>query len=49
MVCERWSVTVCERKCVTRLCVKDGVSKRVDDNVVCEKWCVKDGVGQSWV
>ena len=25
VVCEGWSVTVCERWCVTKLCVKDGV------------------------
>ena len=41
MVCERW--------CVKKLCVKDGVSKMVGDNVVCERWCVtklgvKEGV-----
>ena len=40
MVCERW--------CVTKLCVKDGVSKMVCvcvcDKVVCQRWCVKDGV-----
>ena len=47
MVCERWSVTVCERLCVTKLCVKHGVSKMVGDNVVCERWCVKDGVRKS--
>ena len=44
VVCARWSVTVCERWCVTkwceRLCVKDGVSKIVYDKVVCERWCV---------
>ena len=35
-----------ERWCWTKLCVcvKDGVSKMVGDKVVCEKWCVKDGV-----
>ena len=37
---------VCERWCVTKLYVKDGVC--VCDKVVCEKWCVtklygKDG------
>ena len=52
MVCERLSVTVCERWCVTKVCVKDGVSKMVCDKVVCErwcvtKWCVKDGVRAS--
>ena len=35
------SKMVCE-KCVTRLCVKDGVSKRVGDKVGCERGCVKD-------
>ena len=58
MVCERWcDKAVCERrrvtelsvKCVTKWCVKDGVSKMVGDKVVCERWCVtklrvKDGV-----
>jgi len=29
---------------VTKLCVKDGVSKMVCDKVVCERWCVKDGL-----
>ena len=24
--------------------MKDGVSKMVGDKVVCERWCVKDGV-----
>ena len=43
MVCDK---VVCERWCVTKLCVKDGVSKMVGDNVVCERWCVKDGVGK---
>ena len=47
---------VCERWCVTKLCVKDGVWqscmwKMVCDKVVCERWCVtklcvKDGVWQ---
>ena len=47
-------MTVCERWCVTKLCVKDGVSKMmcvkdgvsnmVCDKVVCERSCVKDGV-----
>ena len=50
---------VCERWCVTKLCVKDGVSKMVGDKdgvskmvgdkVVCEGWCVKDGACQSCV
>ena len=41
---------VCERRCVTKRCVKggvskmvgdkDGVSKMVGDKVVCEGWCV---------
>ena len=37
---------VCDRERVTKLCVcvKDGVSKMVCDKVVCERWCVKDGV-----
>ena len=50
MVCDkdRWCV------CVTKLCVKDGVSKMVGDKVVCErwcvaKWCVKDGVAEDGV
>ena len=34
---------VCDGVCVTKLCVKDGVSKMVGDKVVCERWCVKDG------
>ena len=57
MVCVK---VVCERWCVTKLCVKDGVC----DKVVCERWCgerwcvtklcvkdgvVKDGVRQSCV
>ena len=29
---------------MTKLCVKDGVSKMVCDKVVCERWCVKDGL-----
>ena len=46
VVCERWCV---KRRWVTKLCVKDGVSKMVGDKVVCERWCVtklcvKDGV-----
>ena len=34
--------------CVTKWCVKDGVSKMVGDKVVCvcERWCVKDGVSK---
>ena len=40
---------VCERECVTKLCVKDVVGKRVCDKVVCERWsvaklCVKESV-----
>ena len=31
---------------MTKLCVKDGVSKIVGDKVVCERWCVKDGVSK---
>ena len=31
------------------VCDKDGVSKMVGDKVVCEGWCVKDGVWQSCV
>ena len=56
MVCDK---VVCERWCVTKLCVKDGlwqscVWKMVCDKVVCERWCVtklyvKDGVWQSCV
>ena len=43
MMCERWCVTkLCVKDCVcvTKWCVKDGVSKMVGDKVV----CVKDGV-----
>ena len=29
---------------MTKLCVKDSVSKMVGDNVMCERWCVKEGV-----
>ena len=42
-VCERWYVTkLCVKDCVcvTKWCVKDGVSKMVGDKGV----CVKDGV-----
>ena len=46
MVCEKLSVTVCERWCV---CVKDVVSKMVCDKGVCERWCVKNSVWQSCV
>ena len=47
MVCDK---DVCERWCVTKLCV----SKMVCDKDVCERWCVtemcvKDGVRQSCV
>jgi len=43
MVCERW--------CVTKLCVWDGRRKMVGDKVACERWCVTklcewDGVGK---
>ena len=46
VVCEGWSVTVCER-----WCVKDGVWKMVCDKVVCEMVCdkvvcVKEGVSK---
>ena len=41
MVCVK---VVCERERVTKLCVKDGVSKMVCDKVVCEKWCGENGV-----
>ena len=34
---------VCQRWCVKKLCVKDGVSKLVGDKVVCERGCVKEG------
>ena len=45
MVCDK---VVCERLCVTKWCVKDGVSKMVGEKVVCvcERWCVKDGVSK---
>ena len=33
-----------ERWCVTKLRVRDGVSKMVCDKVVCERECVKDGL-----
>ena len=56
MVCQRWCVT---KLCVRDGVVKDGVwkmvwwkmvwDKVVCDKVVCERWCVKDGVWQSWV
>ena len=29
---------------VTKLGVKGGVGKMVVDKVLCERWCVKDGV-----
>ena len=35
MVCDK---VVCQRWCVTKWCVKDGVSKMVGDKVVCERW-----------
>ena len=34
--------------CVTKQCVKLGVSKMVFDKVGCKRWCVKDGVLQRW-
>ena len=40
MVCDK---VVCQRWCVTKWCVKDGVSKMVGDKVVCERWFVKGG------
>ena len=44
MVCERWSVT--------KLCVKDGVSKMLCDKVVCERWpvtvCERWCVSKMW-
>ena len=53
MVCDK-VVCVCERLCVTKWCVKDGVSKMVGDKdvcvkdgvskMVCQRGCVKDGV-----
>jgi len=54
MVCDK---VVCERWCVTKLCVKDGVcdkvvcerwgvTKMVRDKDVCERWCVKGGVSK---
>ena len=38
-------VCVCDKVegqgwCVTKLCLKDGVSKMMGDKVVCERWCV---------
>ena len=30
--------------CVSKWCVKDGVSKMVGDKAVCDRGCVKDGV-----
>ena len=52
MACQRWWVT---KLCVKDGVVKDGVVKNgvvkngvcVCDEVVCEGWCVKDGVRQS--
>ena len=45
MVCERWCVTkLCVKMMFDKVvCVKDGVSKAVGDKVVCETWCAKDG------
>ena len=40
VVCERWCG---ERRCVTKLCAKDGVSKMTCDGVS-KRVCVKDGV-----
>ena len=37
MVCVK---VVCERERVTKLCVKDGVSKMVFDKLGCKRWCV---------
>ena len=40
MVCERWCVTKrCVKDGVRQSGVKDGVSKMVGDKVVCERWC----------
>ena len=41
MVCDKDGVV---KDGVTKLCVKDGVSKMVWDKVVCERWCVKNGL-----
>jgi len=49
MVCDK---VVCERRCVkdgvcvcvTKWCVKDGVSKMVCERWCVTKWCVKDAV-----
>ena len=50
MVCDK---AVCERWCVTKLCVKDCVCDKVVWKMVCqrwcERWCVKDGGWQSCV
>ena len=47
MMCDKvvWDKVVCERWCVTKLCVKgvvsqSGVWKMVCHKVVCERWCV---------
>ena len=45
MVCDK---VVCERLCVTKWCVKDGVSKMVGDKVVCVKDGVEKMVCQRW-
>ena len=42
-------VTKCHAWCVTKMCVRDGVTKMVVDKDVCDRWCVrkmyvKDGV-----
>jgi len=34
---------VCQRWCVTKWYVKDGVLKMVGDKVVCKKWFAKEG------
>ena len=50
-VCERWcgerlsETKMCVKDGMTKMvCGKDGVTKMVCDKVVCERWCVKDGV-----
>ena len=56
MMCDKvvWDKAVCERWCVTKLCVKDGlwqgcVWKMVGERGCVTKWCVKDGASQSSV
>ena len=56
MMCDKvvWDKVVCERWCLTKLCVKDGlwqscVWKMVGERGCVTKWCVKDGASQSSV